>query len=331
MSVDQLLFVNLHKFSTKKGGLYGVTACAPGSVQAQNKASHYIAKENFNPDSPIVGSIKASGKFIAKPCIRVRVSSHSDRPLVPQLAKYGVTWNSICFCARHGDLRHVEWLLYLLLHKGQTRSDSDVNSWLDLHECKITFKSEAGKWNKPSFSAGFQSDLWFESDPICPNKTRWQVFQEYMDPQEETANVWRSYESLRPLISKQLPTKDEQKLIGPKTFALFFAFVVRYETCDVHLYMHLYFAHASEMMRLFGSIGLYRNEAEECVNSEHKAHMDRHSSKGGWGTSMTRDVLLFSMRKIYTNVVLELRKAVETSKAAITDMSRSAWYKMNNV
>ena len=53
------------------------------------------------------------------------------------------------------------------------------------------------------------------------------------------------------------------------------------------------------MAKNFGSIGLYRNEAEECVNSEHKRHLDKHSATGGWGTSMAYDVMLFSLRKLY--------------------------------
>ena len=53
------------------------------------------------------------------------------------------------------------------------------------------------------------------------------------------------------------------------------------------------------MMQEFGSIGLYRNEAEECCNSEHKKFIDNHSPKGGFGRAMTFDCMLYALRKLY--------------------------------
>ena len=122
---------------------------------------------------------------------------------------------------------------------------------------------------------------------------------DFVDPCEDTRNVWDTYSSLRIILSKQMLTAAERDMVGPLTFQHFFNFRKRFTSRRVHLYAHLYFQHATSMVRQFGSLGLYRNEAEECVNSEHKRHLDRHSAKGGWGSSMTYDVMLYSLRKLY--------------------------------
>ena len=147
---------------------------------------------------------------------------------------------------------------------------------------------------------GYQCDAWFKPDPINPEKTRWEAFVDFVDPCQETRNVWDSYGSLRVLLSKQMLSDSERQIVGPLTFQYFYNFRRRYSSRRVHLYCHLYFLHATSMVKRFGSLGLYRNEAEECVNSEHKRHLDKHSAKGGWGSSMTYDVMQYSLRKLYS-------------------------------
>ena len=198
----------------------------------------------------------------------------------------------------------MEWLLYL----AATHADSKItvtliNNWLKEHECKVELKTKDGKIEKPSFNGGYQCDLWFEKDNVYSDRSRWQAFVEFVElkpaKRAKLAEVWRTYETVRALILKQMPTKAEREFFGAATFQHFVAYRRVYSARFVHLYSHLFFAHAPKMMERLGSIGLYRNEAEEAVNSEHKRYIDNHSAKGGFGRSMCLDVMMYSLRKMF--------------------------------
>ena len=201
-------------------------------------------------------------------------------------------------------MRSTEWLIYLAAMHCSYYSVVAINGWLTFHDCRLQLKLKPdGSLDKPQFHGGYQCKLWFAPDNIQPEKKMWEAFVEYMEPTADRRgalhNVWRTYDILRDLMSTQLPTIAERDQIGPLTFQHFLAFRRIYAVRHVHLYSHLYFAHATPMMQTLGSVGLFRNESEENVNSEHKRYVDHHSTKGGLGRSMTQEVMQYSQRKLY--------------------------------
>ena len=77
-----------------------------------------------------------NGRRVAgTPRLRGRISSFKLRPMIPQLDNYGIGWSMVCLCARHGDMRSVEWMLYLLM-KESKYSVPKANEWLMTHKVK---------------------------------------------------------------------------------------------------------------------------------------------------------------------------------------------------
>ena len=282
ISVAQLYNLNTKgaNKSREEGGCMDLTIAHDGATEPSRELSHVIDQSLIvSEDEKIRGSsaLKHNAnnrRVVGTPRLRVRIGAFEEREMIPQLADHGMSWKQICLCARHGDMRSVEWLHYLLVKHIdlQKRPLIEVNKWLDDHDCKIQFKMEKGKVQKPSFNGGFQADLWFkvEKGSTNPHWHRWMDYVDFMetDPKEraKTREGWDSYATLRAIMNKQLPTKAEREFIGPATFQHFLKYRMKYAGRYVHLYSHLYFHHATSMMQEFGSIGLYRNEAEECCN-----------------------------------------------------------------
>ena len=114
------------------------------------------------------------------------------RELIEIFSKHGIAWKDVCMCVRHGDNRHLEWLVWLVTKHGLLWDDTkqcdgkrggtidEFNAWLSEHKCGMKLKAGDGKTliAKPSVSTGSQVDVWFEDDPIEPSKKRWQCFLE---------------------------------------------------------------------------------------------------------------------------------------------------------
>ena len=121
---------------------------------------------------------------------------------------------------------------------------------------------EKGKIQQPTIQSGSAVELWFADDPLekhdaTKKRKRWEAFLDESDPRASTKEVWSTYEELRVLLLKPILSRDEQALVGPKSFAHFMAFTQSYTASDVHLYSHLFFHHAPAIVRTFKSVGLY--------------------------------------------------------------------------
>lgn len=235
---------------------------------------------------------------------RTKLDGPRSRPLIDAFSKHGITWEHVLMCVRHGDNRHLEWLMYLVMTRGEISDTVDgYNTWMTAHGCKMKVKEGEGKSKiaKPSVTSGSQVDQWFKADPLEPTKTRWECFVEKYctDSMEATKDLWQAYSELRKVIMTQFPTDSDKSRIAPLGLDFFVQFRGLYDAEDVHLYCHLYGMHAQEMLQLHESIGLYRNEAVENVHAQHKKYIRNHSLKGGMGTSMILDVLKYDARKLF--------------------------------
>ena len=119
------------------------------------------------------------------------------------------------------------------------------------------------------------------------------------DGRDSTKAVWRAYETLRALMMKQFPTQEERLKFGPVTLQYMLMYRMRYPVKSIHYYCHVTYAHMPAMMTRFKSLGLYRNESEECAHSEDKRWIAAHSMMGGCGSHVTYDRMLKSIRKMY--------------------------------
>ena len=137
-----------------------------------------------------------------------------------------------------------------------------------------------------------------EKGDATNKRERWELFVEEFDPQASTRDVWRTYGDLRAVLMKPILQVEEQAFVGPASFAHFAAFTQRYTAPGVHLYSHMFFHHSCVIIEKFKSVGLYKNEVIEAMNSYIKRYLDKHSAKNGWGTEMTYDVMLNSRRRL---------------------------------
>ena len=58
--------------------------------------------------------------------VRTRFLWPMDRPLIPEFAENGFTWNDILCCALHADMRLVEWYVYHTVCYSQKRSARNI-------------------------------------------------------------------------------------------------------------------------------------------------------------------------------------------------------------
>ena len=157
-------------------------------------------------------------------------------------------------CVRHGDIRHLEWLLWLVTKHGKVWDDTkqsestrggtidQFNVWLSEHKCEMKLKAGEGKALivEPSVFTGSQVDIWFEDDPIEPSKKRWQCFLEKFDNRPQVRRTWAAYAKLRPSVMVQFPTKQQHLGVGALCVDCLLQYRLVYKAEDVHLYCHLY-------------------------------------------------------------------------------------------
>ena len=310
INFQQLVDMNTEENEEKYQPL---TVDAKGDTQASKRKPTRHLDTHTSPDAEVAPN-GVSIRLRVPRLMSIMEKGVERRELIDIFAKQGITWKDVCMCVRHGDNRHLEWLVWLVTKHGMMWDDTkqcvlkrggtigDFNAWLSEHKCGMKLKDGDGKKTKiakPSVSTGSQVDVWFEDDPIEPSKKRWECFLEKFDRRPQVRLTWAAYAKLRPTVMVQFPTQEQKLGVGPLCFDYLLQYRLAYTAADVHLYCHLYGMHAAEMMELHNSLGMYMNEAVENVHAQHKRIVRTHSLKGGCGSDMTEDVTYFDLRKLF--------------------------------
>ena len=128
---------------------------------------------------------------------------------------------------------------------------------------------------RPKFQR-YQARAFLTPSSLEEGKKKYQVIIErweasaLKEDRDKTLHVWSTYDSLMTLVGLQYPSLEQQNLIDNLSFQHMLAFRLKYGAEDVTYYLHVLFSHAPAMMKKYGSIGLYKNESDECLHSEDK-------------------------------------------------------------
>jgi hypothetical protein len=267
---------------------------------------------SFGDDEPIPDDVN----------IRVRLLWVQDRALAPELSS--LSWAEILLCSLHCRLRTTEALVDCLQRWSVSGSKvNEFNAMMRAENIRYTLTMKDGSAVRPKLQ-GYQTRDFMKASQTDPNKKRYQVVIEALEDAEyhaATLRVWKTYENLMGLVDMQYPSPRQQGMIAAYTFEHMLAFRLRYGSEDVTHYLHTLFAHATSMMRKFKSIGLYKNESDECLHSEDKKFTEDHTHRGGCGIPLLKELMAFWRRKLYR----ACRGSRRLVSAAITTTPAMTW------
>ena len=239
--------------------------------------------------------------------VRVRLVWPQDRAICPELSAF--TWEDVLLCSLHCRLRMTEAKVFNLERDCVGTNRSAIAAYtlmLKSEGIKYTPKIENGALKRPKFQ-GYQAREFLKDSATTKGKKKYEVLIEKLEPgtdakstlsRTQTLEVWKSFETLMTLVDLQYPSKEQQELIAALTMEHMLAFRMKYGPEDVTYYLHTTFAHATQMMRKHKSIGLYKNESDECLHSEDKAYTQDHTHRGGCGIPLLKELMIRWRRKL---------------------------------
>lgn len=224
--------------------LEAVTGIGPDSVES-DQFQPWAGLQEHGADVPIVWSGRG------KRFLRGRFFWEMDRPMRPEVADAGFTWDDFLMCVCHEPMRDMEWMLYCLIGYCRTRSLTETNAWLTAHKVSLQIEVEDGKMKKPVLNYGSSIKPWFKPDPLDPTKKLWESAIAFFDsdengPREDTIDVWHSYIAVQEIIQEPYPSEARRQEYGPRSFDYFLHFVLRYNPLKCEIFnRNFVFAHLS--------------------------------------------------------------------------------------